>query len=192
MSVLTIARMGHPILAQTARPIPDPADPRWRQLVADMTETMLAAGGIGLAAPQVAVGVQLVLFSVPASRSEDGRDWPLTALFNPEITPLSEETFEAYEGCLSLPGLTGMVPRWTHIHYRGLGLDGRLIEREATGFHARVLQHECDHLWGRLYPSRMADLTSLAYRDELIRLFDENMPKGDMALEETPQQETPK
>jgi peptide deformylase len=169
MAVLTIAKMGHPILARIARKIEDPGDPRWAALVADMTQTMAAAGGVGLAATQVEVDAQLVIFSVPASRSDEG-SVPLSVLINPEITPLSDEVAEAYEACLSVPGLTGIVPRWAHILYRGLDLDGKVIEREARGFHARVVQHECDHLWGRLYISRMTDVSSLAYRDELARL----------------------
>lgn len=169
MTVMTIAKMGHPILARIADPIEDPADPRWAALVEDMKETMAAAGGVGLAAPQVEIGVQLVIFSVPPSRGEEG-GLPLSVLINPEITPLSEESVDGYEACLSVPGLTGLVPRWTHIRYRGLDLGGKVVEREARGFHARVVQHECDHLWGRLYISRMKDLSSLAYRDELARL----------------------
>jgi len=168
MAVLTIAKMGHPILARKADPIEDPTDPRWAALVEDMKETMADAGGVGLAAPQVEIGVQLVIFSVPGSRGDE--ELPLSVLINPEITPLSEETAEGYEACLSVPGLAGIVPRWTHIRYRGLDLEGRVVEREARGFHARVVQHECDHLWGRLYISRMTDLSSLAYRDELARV----------------------
>jgi peptide deformylase len=169
MAVLTIAKMGHPILARTAAKVDDPGDPRWAALVEDMKETMAAAGGVGLAAPQVEIDAQLVIFSVPQSRSDDG-GLPLSVLINPEITPLSEEMADGYEACLSVPGLTGIVPRWTHIHYRGLDLEGKPVEREARGFHARVVQHECDHLFGRLYISRMKDLSSLAYRDELARL----------------------
>jgi peptide deformylase len=169
MPILTIAKMGNPILARVAALIEDPTDPRWSALVEDMKETMAAAGGVGLAAPQIAIDAQLVIFSVPAARA-DGEGLPLSVLINPEITPLSDETAEGYEACLSVPGLTGIVPRWTHIQYRGLDLQGKMIEREARGFHARVVQHECDHLWGRLYMSRMNDLSSLAYRDELARL----------------------
>ena len=165
MAILMIAKMGNPILARPADKIADPTETRWRTLVEDMKETMVAAGGAGLAAPQVEVGVQLVIFTVPG---EGGI--PMTTLINPEITPLSEETAEGYEACLSVPGLMGKVPRWTHISYRGLDLDGQVIEREARGFHARVVQHECDHLWGRLYLSRMSELSSLAYRDEVARL----------------------
>ena len=169
MPILTIAKMGHPILARIAAKIEDPTDPRWAAVVEDMKETMAAAGGVGLAAPQVEIDAQLVIFSVPASRGGEGL--PLSVLINPEITPLSEETAEGYEACLSVPGLTGIVPRWTQILYRGLDLEGKPVEREARGFHARVVQHECDHLFGRLYISRMKDLSSLAYRDELARLM---------------------
>jgi peptide deformylase len=165
MAILNIAKMGHPILARIAEKIEDPADPRWRVLVEDMKETMAAVDGAGLAAPQVEVGVQLVIFIVPGEEGE-----PLHVLINPEIEPLSDEMAEGYEACLSVPGLMGKVPRWTRIRYRGFDLDGRLIEREASGFHARVVQHECDHLWGRLYISRMRDLSSLAYQDEIKRL----------------------
>jgi peptide deformylase len=174
MTILTIARMGNPILSRVADPIQDPCDPQLKLLAADMEETMAAADGIGLAAPQVEIGIQMVLFYVPGGRAGEGEEQKLTVLCNPVITPLSEETEMAYEACLSVPGLMGLVPRWTHIHYRGLDLEGRVIEREARGFHARVVQHECDHLFGRLYLSRMTDLGSLAYRDELARLAAED------------------
>lgn len=167
MAVLTIVRMGHPSLARPAARIEDPT--AQSQLVADMTETLAASGGIGLAAPQINVGLQLVILSVPGSRCEDGRGMALTCLINPEIEPLSQQQVDGYEACLSVPGLTGIVPRWQHIYYRAQGLDGALIEGEAKGYHARVLQHECDHLWGRLYLSRMRDLETLAFRDELLR-----------------------
>lgn len=170
MAILDIVRMGNPILAKLAEPVKDPTDPAVAALVADMLETMLAAGGVGLAAPQVARGLQLVIFAVPGERTADGQGLPLTVLLNPQIEPLSEAVDEAYEGCLSVPGLIGCVPRWRHIGYRGLALDGSLIEREAVGFHARVVQHECDHLLGTLYLSRMRDLSSLAFTDELRRL----------------------
>jgi len=170
MALLTIARMGNPILARIADPIEDPCDPKLKILAADMEETMVSVDGIGLAAPQVGVSLRMVLFTVPAARADACDDLPLTILINPEITPLSDQAEQAYEACLSVPGLMGKVPRWTHIHYKGYDLDGRVIEREAKGFHARVVQHECDHLWGRLYLSRMADLSTLAYRDELQRL----------------------
>ena len=173
MTILTIARMGHPILTYTADEVVDPTDSAVARLAADMLETMGAAGGIGLAAPQVRVSLQVVLFRVPGERTEDGAGLGLTTLINPEITPLDEALEEGPEACLSVPGLVGLVPRWRHIGYRGYGLDGKLIEREAKGFHARVVQHECDHLWGRLYLSRMNNLTSLAFTDELRLLAEE-------------------
>ena len=167
MAILEIARMGHPILTQTARPVEDPTDGLIAALVSNMLETLLSTGGVGLAAPQVKVARQLVLFEVPTHRAASGLGVPLTVLVNPIITPLDDATEDAYEACLSIPGLTGVVPRWRRIGYRGFGLDGKLIEREAEGFHARVVQHECDHLAGLLYPSRMRDLGSLAFADEL-------------------------
>jgi len=165
MALLTIAKMGHPILARVAEKIEDPTEPRWKALVEDMKETMAAVDGAGLAAPQVEIGVQLVIFIVPGEQDEK-----LHVLVNPEIEPLSDEMAEGFEACLSVPGLMGKVPRWTHIRYRGFDLDGNLIQEEARGFHARVVQHECDHLWGKLYISRMKDLSSLAYQDEMRRL----------------------
>jgi peptide deformylase len=177
MAAIEIARMGNPILAQPARPVEDPTDPAVAGLVASMLETMDAAGGVGLAAPQIGVGLQLVVFEVPAARTTDGHGFPPIALINPEIIPLDDGVEDGYEACLSVPGLTGKVPRWRRIGYRGQGLDGGLIEREAEGFHARVVQHECDHLAGVLYLSRMRDLSSLAFVDELRRL--EALLKGD-------------
>ena len=131
-------------------------------------------GGVGLAAPQVHVSKRVVIFEVPAERAARAGNGaaaaeavPMTALVNPVIEPLGDERELGWEACLSVPGLTGAVPRWTSIRYRGLGLQGERIEREAQGFHARVVQHECDHLDGILYPQRMADLTSLAFAEEL-------------------------
>ncbi len=173
MAVLDIALMGHTILSQLAGPVEDPTDPAIRALVADMMDTMAAAGGVGLAAPQVNRSLRLVVFEVPASRTADGVGLPLTALANPVIEPLDEATDDAYEACLSIPGLTGVVPRWRHIGYRGLGLDGKPVEREAKGFHARVVQHECDHLLGALYPMRMRNLSTLAFTEQLRRLAQE-------------------
>ncbi len=169
MAILDIALMGDPILARQASLVEDPGDPAIASLVSDMLETMVAADGVGLAAPQVKRSLQLVIFSVPAERTDDGVGLPPTVLINPVIEPIGDIMDEAYEGCLSVPGLTGRVPRWRQIGYRGFGLDGRLIECEASGFHARVVQHECDHLWGRLYVSRMRDMSSLAFADELRR-----------------------
>ena len=170
--MLDIARMGAQVLRVTAQPVADPTAPEIARLVDDMKETMEAAGGIGIAAPQVRVGLQVAIFMVPADRTEDGEGLPLTVLVNPSWHPLSPEQEEGYEGCLSVPGMTGLVPRYTHIAYRGHGLDGTLIEREAKGYHARVVQHELDHLAGILYPQRMTDLSTFAFTEELRRAAD--------------------
>ena len=172
MTSLPILRAGNPILRQVARPVEDPTDPELELLVDAMIQTMDEAGGVGLAAPQVGVSLRLVILMVPEGRlTGDPEDTPmsLTVLINPVITPLGEATEEGWEGCLSLPGLRGLVPRARRIHYRAYGLDGELIERTAAGFHARVVQHECDHLDGRLYPSRMADLGTLGFVEEFAR-----------------------
>jgi len=170
MAIRKIARMGHPILRKTAEPVPDPAAPEIQALIADMIETMKDADGAGLAAPQVYESVRIVIFHAPVDRAEAGGDGdetaPLTILINPEIEILSNEMAEGWEGCLSVPGLRGLVPRYTHLRYSGIDQNGRLIEREARGFHARVVQHECDHLDGLLYPQRMTDLSQLLFESE--------------------------
>jgi peptide deformylase len=175
MAILKIARMGHPVLNETAQPVSDPSAPEIARLVKDMVETMVDANGAGLAAPQVHVPLRLVIFQAPDERAdpdlaEDERfdhTAPLTVLINPEITILAPETEGGWEGCLSVPGLRGWVERPAHIRYSGLGLDGKAITREARGFHARVVQHEVDHLDGRLYPSRMDGLTKLIFESEI-------------------------
>lgn len=172
MAVLDIARMGAQVLRVPAQPVADPTAPEIAQLVADMKETMDAAGGIGIAAPQVRVGLRVAIFEVPEGRTEDGQGWPLTVLINPEWHPLGPDKEEGYEGCLSVPGMTGLVPRYTRIAYRGVGLDGQPIHREAEGYHARVVQHELDHLAGILYPQRMTDISTLAYTEELRKQAD--------------------
>ena len=173
MAILKIARMGHPVLKAQAEPVSDPKAQEIQQLVRDMIETLEDVGGIGLAAPQVHVSKRVVIFYVPGERraaaGEPAEDVPLTVLINPEIEPLSEERVAGVEACLSVPGLAGPVPRWTHIRYRALDLHGRMFEREAKGYHARVVQHECDHLDGILYPMRMTDLSELAFVEELRR-----------------------
>jgi peptide deformylase len=169
VAILKIARMGNPVLRRRADPVPDPSAPAVRTLVEDMLETMEDAHGAGLAAPQVHVPLRVVVFHVPESRAlrEGEEPVPLTVLINPEIQPLTEETAEGWEACLSVPGLAGMVPRFTQIRYSGFDLNGARIEREARGFHARVVQHECDHLDGILYPQRMTDLSLLVFADEM-------------------------
>ena len=172
MAILKIARMGHPVLRRLADPVPDPAAPELRRLVADMEETLADIGGAGLAAPQVHVPLRVVIFRVPEERvtgHPDDQPQGLVALVNPVIEPLGDEQELGWEGCLSVPGLRGVVPRHLHIRYRGTGLDGEVIEREVEGFHARVVQHECDHLDGILYPQRMTDHRLLVFVEELQR-----------------------
>lgn len=192
MAILKIARMGHPVLLRPADPVADPTAPGIRQLVSDMLETMQDAGGTGLAAPQVHVPLRLVMFFVSGVRAarEDGGegprdgDVPLTVLINPEIEPLGEDMVLGWEACLSVPDLAGEVPRHRAIRYRGLALDGSMIEREAEGFHARVVQHECDHLDGILYPQRMTDLSRLIFSSEMKHLA---AAEQDDALDDTPE-----
>jgi peptide deformylase len=177
MAILKIARMGHPILKRIADPVTDPTAPEIHKLINDMVDTLADIGGAGLAAPQVHVPLRVVIFHVPGARlaAEDHIDGqppagvPLTALINPEITPLSDEMVDGVEACLSVPGLAGTVARYNYIRYRALAPNGTVIEREARGFHARVVQHECDHLDGVLYPMRMRDMTSLGFVEELRR-----------------------
>ncbi len=167
MAILKIAKMGHPVLLDPAEPVADPTTLEIHRLVQDMVETLVDAEGAGLAAPQVHVPLRLVIFHVPSHReTEGGETIPLTVLVNPRITPLSDETDEDWEACLSVPGLTGLVPRWTSIRYSGVALNGEPIERVAEGFHARIVQHECDHLDGVLYPMRMTDLSTLMFMEE--------------------------
>jgi peptide deformylase len=172
MALLKIARMGNPVLRARAAEVDDPTAPWVRVLVEDMLETMEDAGGTGIAAPQVHASHRIVVFFVAGERigelPGDGEQ-PLTVLINPMIEPIGDERALGWEGCLSVPGLRGVVPRHLRVRYRGVGLDGRPIEREAAGFHARVVQHECDHLDGILYPQRMTDHRLLVYTEELQR-----------------------
>ena len=175
MAILKIARMGHPVLKQRAAEVADPTSLEIRNLINNMAETLADIGGAGLAAPQVHVPLRVVIFQVPTRRIQmeddnpEAQGIPLTALINPVIEPLSSEEIEGIEACLSVPGLAGMVPRWTNIRYSAVTPTGERIESEAKGFHARVVQHECDHLDGILYPMRMRDMTSLAFVEELRR-----------------------
>ncbi|MEZ5663224.1 MAG: peptide deformylase [Burkholderiaceae bacterium] len=170
MTVHTILKMGDPRLLTKARRIETFNTPELIQLVADMEETMAAAKGAGLAAPQIGVDLQLVIFGSDARnpRYPDAPIVPRTVLINPVITPLGDEEEEGWEGCLSVPGLRGVVPRWRRIRYQGAGLDGSPIDREVEGFHARVVQHECDHLAGVLYPMRVRDFSRFGYLDVLF------------------------
>lgn len=169
MSVCRILRMGDPRLNRIAEPVRRFASPELRALVADLADSMRAAGGVGLAAPQIGVGLQVVLFGFAHSeRYPDAEAVPRTVLINPTITPLDGDEALAWEGCLSLPGLRGEVPRPARIRYQGYDLFGRPIDRCVDGFHARVVQHECDHLSGRLYPSRIRDFSRFGFTEQLF------------------------
>jgi peptide deformylase len=162
--------MGQHVLRRRAEEVPDPTAPEIRTLVADMIETMHAVNGAGLAAPQVFVPKRVVIFTVPPSRStgdEFDQPLPLTAIVNPVIEPLTEETELGWEGCLSIPGMRGAVPRVRKLRYRGVTPEGEAIDRVASGWHARVVQHEFDHLDGILYPMRMTDMGLFGFVEEL-------------------------
>ncbi|MBV9904472.1 MAG: peptide deformylase [Alphaproteobacteria bacterium] len=174
MAILKIAKMGHPVLGQKAEAVANPGAPEIRRLVSDMVETMIDANGAGLAAPQVHVPLRVVVFQAPEGRADPGlseaerfdHTAPLTVLINPEIEIVTREMEGGWEGCLSVPGLRGFVERPFHIRYRGYDLEGKPVARTAKGFHARVVQHECDHLDGILYPTRMNDLGKLIFESE--------------------------
>jgi peptide deformylase len=173
MAILKIARMGHPVLLRRCEPVPDPGAPEIRRLVADMMETMEDAPGVGLAAPQVHVPLRLFVFRVPGDRAEAAPDdLPLgnTVLINPELELLSDERVVGWEGCLSIPGLRAGVPRSPRVRYRGVDCDGAVQQREVSGFHARIVQHEYDHLDGILYTMRMQDFRLFGFNEELNRL----------------------
>ena len=175
MPVREILKMGDPRLLRVAKPVEQFDTPAMRELVADMFETMKHANGAGLAAPQIGVDLQLVIYGYDDNpRYPDAPPVPRTVLINPVITPLGDEEVDGWEGCLSVPGLRGLVPRWERIRYTGFDERGHPIAREADGFHARVVQHECDHLIGRLYPTRMRDLTQFGYTSVLFPDMDPN------------------
>jgi peptide deformylase len=173
MSVREILRMGDPRLLRQAGPVTKFDTPELHALIEDMFDTMHEANGAGLAAPQIGEDLQLVIFGFRQSaRYPDAPPVPETVLINPLLTPLSEAKEDDWEGCLSVPGLRGMVPRWTALRYRGFDQYGTLIEREVDGFHARVVQHECDHLAGILYPMRIRDFSRFGYVDVLFPQHD--------------------
>ena len=172
MAILKIARMGHPVLRRRADPVADPTAPEITVLVEDMIDTLEDAGGVGLAAPQVHVPLQVMIFDVPRERqTERDGETPegLRVLINPVIEPVGDEHVGDWEGCLSIPDMVGYVKRPARIRYCGLDLAGKQITCIADGFHARVVQHECDHLWGRLYPSRIEDFSLFGFSDEIRR-----------------------
>ena len=172
MALLKIARMGHPVLFRTADPVPDPGAPEIRRLVADMMETMTDAPGVGLAAPQVYQPLRLFVFRVPGGRATDDPDdieLGNTVLINPTLELIGEERVFGWEGCLSIPEMRAAVPRAKRVRYRGVDCDGNVIEREASGFHARIVQHEYDHLDGILYTMRLTDFRYFGFTEELNR-----------------------
>lgn len=170
MSVREILKMGDPRLLRQAQPVTDFDSDALHLLITDMLDTMRAANGAGLAAPQIGVDLQLVIFGSNDRnpRYPDRPVVPPTVLINPVITPLGEAEEEDWEGCLSVPGLRGLVPRWSLIRYTGFDQYGDAIDRTVEGFHARVVQHECDHLWGKLYPMRMRDFSKFGYTEVLF------------------------
>jgi peptide deformylase len=169
MAVRPVLRMGHPMLRQVAAPVTTFDTPDLRALVADMDETMRALDGAGLAAPQIGESLRVVIFEVRGNpRYPDAEDVPYTVLVNPVLEPLDDEVEEGWEGCLSVPGLRGLVPRYRRLRYRGCDLAGRPIDRTVEGFHARVVQHEVDHLDGVLYPMRIQDLRNFGYTQTLF------------------------
>ena len=172
MAVRPVLKMGHPLLRQVAQPVTDFGTAELRELVRDMDDTMRALNGAGLAAPQIGVSLRVVIFEVRSNpRYPDAGEVPYTVLVNPELSPLGEATEDGWEGCLSVPGLRGLVPRHRRLRYRGWDVHGLPIDRTVEGFHARVVQHEVDHLDGILYPMRLRSLDDLGYEDTLF-------PKG--------------
>jgi peptide deformylase len=169
MAARDVLRMGHPVLRERAKPVEAFGTPELLALVQDMKDTMAAKNGAGLAAPQIGVGERVVIFGVDKNpRYPDAEEVPFTVLVNPKIVLLTREVEEGWEGCLSVPGMRGLVPRYTRLKYSGFDEHGAPVEREAEGFHARVVQHECDHLDGILYPQRMTDLSKLGFNEELF------------------------
>jgi peptide deformylase len=165
--ILKITRMGDPVLAGSAKEVQDPTAPEIQRIIEDMVATAMDFGSLaGLAAPQVKIPYRIVLFTVP---KEEGKEIPLTIMINPKWEPLSDEMTQDWEGCLSVPGLVGRVQRYTHIRYTYQTPKGDVLNVEANGFHARVVQHECDHLDGKLYLQRMTDMGNLAFTDEYMK-----------------------
>ena len=169
MAIREILRMGNPILLKVSEKVKKFDTPEIHELIKDMIETMKDAQGAGLAAPQVGESIQLVIFGVDKNeRYPDAEEVPFTVLINPVITSLTQEKEDDWEGCLSVPGMRGVVPRYRTINYKGFDQYGNEINRNAEGFHARVVQHECDHLIGILYPSRIENMKLFGFHDEIF------------------------
>lgn len=170
MAVRAVLKMGNPLLLHVSEPVAEFGTPELAELVQDLRDTMAEQSGAGLAAPQIGVLKRVVVFGVEANpRYPEVEPVPDTVLVNPVIQPLGSAMDEDWEGCLSVPGMRGLVPRFTRIRYSGFDPGGERIEREVTGFHARVVQHECDHLDGVLYPHRIRDLRMFGFEEELFR-----------------------
>ncbi len=169
MAIKAVLRMGDPRLLQLAEKVMHFDTAELHTLLQDMQDTMAALNGAGLAAPQIGVNLQVVIFGFEKNqRYPDADEVPFTVLLNPQLTPLSEEKEDGWEGCLSVPGMRGIVPRFTQLRYQGTDQLGRTIDRSVSGFHARVVQHECDHLQGILYPMRIQDFRSFGFTNELF------------------------
>ncbi len=169
MAIQTVRRMGDPVLYQQAEKVTAFDTPDLHALIQDMHDTMTHMNGAGIAAPQIGVSLQVVMFGVGKNpRYPDAEEVPFTILINPTLTPLDDDQEEGWEGCLSVPGMRGLVPRYTHLRYTGVDEKGNSIDRTVTGFHARVVQHECDHLFGVLYPMRVKDFTKFGFNDVLF------------------------
>ena len=169
MAVRPVLRMGDPRLLRVSRRVESLDTPELHELIADMRDTMRALDGAGLAAPQIGVDLQVVIFGVDSNpRYPDAEPVPQTILINPELEPIGREIEEGWEGCLSVPGMRGLVPRYKHLRYRGVDAFGKPLERTVSDFHARVVQHEVDHLLGILYPMRIADMRNFGFTEELF------------------------
>ncbi|MFC7420870.1 peptide deformylase [Iodobacter arcticus] len=169
MAIRTVIKMGDPLLLEQAAPVETFGTPELHSLISDLFDTMQATGGVGIAAPQIGVSLQVVIFGFDMSdRYPEAEAVPMTVLINPVLTPLSDEMVDGWEGCLSVPGLRGEVPRYTQLRYQGFDAEGQIIDRTVSGFHARVVQHECDHLNGILYPQRIKDLRRFGYTDTMF------------------------
>jgi peptide deformylase len=169
MAVRPVLRMGDPLLLQKAAPVESFDTPELHALIGDMQDTMTALDGAGIAAPQIGASLQVVIFGVGKNpRYPDAEEVPYTILINPQLMALAEEMEDGWEGCLSVPGMRGAVPRYTQLRYQGFDPKGNPIDRTVTGFHARVVQHEVDHLWGILYPMRIRDLRQFGFTDVLF------------------------
>jgi peptide deformylase len=169
MAIKPVLRMGDPVLYQVAEKVTEFDTPDLHSLIQDMHDTMTEMNGAGIAAPQIGVSLQVVMFGVGKNpRYPDAEEVPFTILINPELIPVGNEEEDGWEGCLSVPGMRGVVPRFLHLRYKGFDPQGNVIDRTVSGFHARVVQHECDHLFGILYPMRIRDLTKFGFNDVLF------------------------